>query len=138
MPIQAKLERTKVADRTWTFHLLLSGDVERTFYLARIKNGSMTLVNYEISRNGDGRDVLSAFFYVNIMGHDLDQWIHFDLATGEQISDYNNPWQSAGKNPEHNRLKSKEEKRQSAQKLRLILDKWGREKDIDEGGNSLK
>lgn len=128
MPIHAKLERTKVADRTWTFNLILSGDVERTFYLASIKNGSMTLVNYEVSQNGSGHDVLSAFFYVNIMGHDLDQWIHFDLATGEQIPHYNNPRQVAGKHPEHDRIESKEDKRQVAKKLRSVVEKWGREK----------
>lgn len=132
MPIYAKLERTKVADRTWTFNLLLSGDVERTFYLARIKNGSMTLVNYEVSKNSEGHAVLSAFFYVNIMGHDLDQWIHFDLTTGEQILNYNNPHQAAGKSPEHDPTFLKNDKRQTAKKLRLIVDKWGREKDIEE------
>ncbi len=138
MPIYAKLERTKVADRAWTFNLLVSGEVERTFYLARIKNGSMTLVNYEVSKNSDGHDVLSAFFYVNIMGHDLDQWIHFDLATGDQILNYNNPRQAAGKSPEHDQTKLKDDKRQVAKKLRLIVDKWGREKDIDEGGHWSK
>lgn len=138
MPIHAKLERAKIADRTWTFNLILSGDIEKAFYLARIKNGGMTLVNYEISQNGNGQDVLSAFFYVNIMGHDLDQWIHFDLATGEQIPHYNNPRQAAGKSPERNRSEFKDDKRQAVKKLRLIVDKWGMEKDIDEGGNSLK
>lgn len=127
MPIHAKLERTKVADRTWTFNLIVSGDVEMTFYLARIKNGSMTLVNYEVNQDG-GRDILSAFFYVNIMGHDLDQWIHFDLATGEQILHYNNPRQAAGKGPEHDRIESKADKRQVARKLRSVVERWSREK----------
>ncbi len=138
MPILAKLERAKVADRTWTFNLVLSGDIERTFYLARIKNGGITLVNYEISQNRSGHDILSAFFYVNILGHDLDQWIHFDLATGEQIPEYANPRQAAVKGQEQDRIRPKEDKRQVAKKLRLIVDKWGREKSIDEGGNSLK
>lgn len=128
MPIHAKLERTKVADRTWTFNLLVSGDIERAFYLARIKNGGMTLVNYEISRDSGGRNILSAFFYVNIMGHDLDQWIHFDLATGEQIPDYNNPRQAAGMFPEHDRIESDAGKQRAAKKLRSALEKWGREK----------
>ena len=128
MPIHAKLERTKVADRTWTFNLLVSGDIERAFYLARIKNGGMTLVNYEISRDSGGRNILSAFFYVNIMGHDLDQWIHFDLATGEQIPDYNNPRQAAGLFPEHDRIESDAGKQRAAKKLRSALEKWGREK----------
>lgn len=135
MPIQAKLERTKVADHTWTFNLLVSGDVERTFYLARIKNGSMTLVNYEISKNSDGHDVLSAFFYVNIMGHDLDQWIHFDLATSEQLLNYKNPQQSALRGVPPDRARWREDKHQAAKKLRLIVDKWGREKDIEENKN---
>jgi hypothetical protein len=128
MPIHAKLERTKVADRTWMFNLLVSGDIERTFYLARIKNGGMTLVTYEISRDGGGRNILSAFFYVNIMGHDLDQWIHFDLATGEQIPDYNNPRQAAGVFPELDRTKSDAGKQREAKKLRSVLEKWVKEK----------
>lgn len=135
MPIHAKLKREKVADHAWTFNLILSGDVERTFYLARIKNGGMTLVNYEISQNENGHDILSAFFYVNIMGHDLDQWIHFDLTTGEQIPN------AAGLRPVvrmQSRQASKEDKSQVAKRLRLIVDKWGREKDINSGENSLE
>lgn len=128
MPIYAKLERTKVADRTWTFNLLLSGDVERAFYLARIKNGSMTLVNYEISQNGDGHDVLSAFFYVNIMGHDLDQWIHFDLVTGEQIPNYIGPRQKTGKNPELAPSEPRHDQRPAAAKLRQSVKKWEQDK----------
>lgn len=138
MPIHAKLERTKVADRTWMFNLLVSGDIERAFYLARIKNGGMTLVNYEISQDVGGRNILSAFFYVNIMGHDLDQWIHFDLATGEQILNYNNPGQSALKGTEHNPDRRKDDKSQTARKLRLIVDKWGREKDVQSGKTESK
>lgn len=128
MPIQVKLERTKVADRTWTFNLIVSGEVERTFYLARIKNGSMTLVNYEINQNGK-QQILSAFFYVNIMGHDLDEWMHFDLETGEQIHNHADPRQAVGKPAEQNRFKSEAEKREAARKLRQILDKWGKKKD---------
>ncbi len=127
MPIHAKLERTKVADRTWTFNLILSGDVERAFYLARIKNGSMTLVNYEINQDGKRR-VLSAFFYVNIMGHDLDQWIHFDLESGEQIPNYVSPHQVTGKYPENDRFADRQGKQIVAKKLRQSLDKWGQEK----------
>ncbi len=135
MPIHAKLEREKVADHTWTFNLILSGDAEKTFYLARIKNGGMTLVNYEISRNRNGHDILSAFFYVNIMGHDLDQWIHFDLTTGEQIPN------AADIRPVvkmQSRQASQEDKHRAAKKLRLIVEKWGREKNIDSGENSLE
>jgi len=124
MTIHVKLERTKVADRTWTFNLVLSGDIERTFYLARIKNGSMTLVNYEISRNGNGHDILSAFFYVNIMGHDLDQWIHFDLATGEQMPNYIGLRQKTGKNPELDPFEARHDKRPAAEKLRQSVKKW--------------
>ncbi|GAB4488392.1 MAG: hypothetical protein Fur0016_00790 [Anaerolineales bacterium] len=132
MPISAKLERTKIAEQTWIFSLVVSGDSEQTFYLARIKNGGMTLVNYEINKNGDGHDVLSAFLYVNIMGHDLDQWIHFDLETGQQLLNYNNPRQASGQNPEHDPMFYKNDKRQIAKKLRQSLEKWGRKQDIEE------
>ena len=124
MPIHAKLERTKVADRTWTFNLLLSGDVEKVLYLARIKNGSMTLVNYDVSQDDSGRNILSAFFYVNIMGHDLDQWIHKDLATGEQVPNYIGPRQKTGKNPELDPFEARHDKRPAAAKLRQSVKKW--------------
>jgi len=127
MPIQAKLERTKVAEHTWNFNLIVSGEVERTFYLARIKNGSMTLVNYELNQDGQRR-VLSAFFYVNIMGHDLDQWIHFNLETGEQIPNYVSPHQVTGKHPEQERFAVRQGKQVAAKKLRQSVDKWGQEK----------
>lgn len=126
MSLYAKLERTKVDEQTWNFSLVVQGDLEKTFYLARIKNGSMTLVNYEVKQIG-GRDVLSAFFYVNIMGHDLDEWMHFDLAAGEQISldGSKQPAMRAPIETEWNEVR-RPGKRLSVDKIRAALEKWGR------------
>jgi hypothetical protein len=130
MPKRVKLERIKVAERTWVFNLILSGEVEKTFYLAQIKNGGMTLVNYEFSQNEE-QEILSAFFYVNIMGHDLDEWMHFDVETGAQVPHYINPRQRAGKFPERDHIESERDKRVVAKKLRRIVEKWGQEQEIN-------
>jgi len=35
----------------------------------------------------DDRTIVSVYLEVSIMGHDLDQWAHYDLETGERILD---------------------------------------------------
>jgi hypothetical protein len=46
--------------------------------------GALTLARWKISVI-HGRRLLSAFFYINSAGHDLDTWIHFDLETGQVL-----------------------------------------------------
>lgn len=129
MPIHARLERTKVAERAWIYHLVLSGEIEKSMYVARIKKGGMTLVNYEISRDGNGRRILAALFYVHTLGHDLDQWVYFDLETGEQISEQSGG-QPAIKLPTK---RISDEKRQAADKLWWSVNRWGKQDNSGEG-----
>lgn len=126
MTIQVRLEREKVAERAWIYHLVVSGEVEKRFYLARIREGSMTLVQHEIRAGENGRRILSALFYVSVLGHDLDQWIHFDLESGEQIPEPDG-FPAAVKVPQ--RFTAWQQKRPKAETLRRAVARWGRERD---------
>jgi hypothetical protein len=44
----------------------------------------MRLARWKIATIQTGK-VLSAYFYINSAGHDLDTWIHFDLETGQVL-----------------------------------------------------
>ena len=103
--------------------------MEHRINIARIDFGGMTLVNYEVSRRGE-QQILSAFFYINIMGHDLDQWLHFDLRTGKRIEDYINPMQAANRKPEKDTIKTEEDRKFMTGKLKLIVNQWGKEKEV--------
>lgn len=126
MMIQVRLEREKVAERAWVYHLVVSGEVEKRFYLARIKDGSMTLVQHEIRAGENGRRILAALFYVNVLGHDLDQWIYFDLESGEQISE---PQGLPAAVKVRQRFTIWQQKRPQAETLRRAVARWGRERD---------
>lgn len=126
MMIQVRLEREKVAEHAWIYHLVVSGEVEKRFYLARIKDGSMTLVQHEIRAGENGRRILAALFYVNVLGHDLDQWIYFDLESGEQICEAQG-LPTAVKVPQ--RFTIWQQKRPQAETLRRAVARWGRERD---------
>jgi hypothetical protein len=131
MTTKARLEWENVAKYTNQYTLLVRGDdeVERRIEVARITQGGMTLVNYEVSQRGE-QQVLSAFFYINIMGHDLDQWLHFDLETGARIEDYINPMQAANRRPEKDRVETEEDRRLVADKLKIIINRWGDEREV--------
>jgi hypothetical protein len=131
MTIKARLERVNVAEYTHQYTLVVQqeGGVERRIDLGRIKQGGMTLVNHEVSQQGRQR-ILSVFFYINILGHDLDQWLHFDLDTGARVEDYMNPLQAAHQRPERDRIETEADKKFVADKLKLIINKWGAEKDV--------
>lgn len=103
--------------------------MEQKIDIARIDFGGMTLVNYEISSR-DAQQILSTFFYINIMGHDLDQWLHFDLETGSKIEDYINPMQAEGRKPEKDRVETEEDRKFVAERLRIIVNRWGDEKEV--------
>jgi hypothetical protein len=131
MSLKARLERTEVAPYRWDYYLIVHGDdgVEKRIEVARIDHGGMDLVNYETSWRGDDH-ILSAFFYISILGHELDQWLHFDLRTGRQVMGYVNPMQASGKRPEKDRVETEDDKKLLAEKLKLIIDRWGHEKDV--------
>jgi hypothetical protein len=46
--------------------------------------GGITLSDWKITQD-DNQSVLSVYLSVNMMGHDLDQWIHYDLMTGKEL-----------------------------------------------------
>jgi hypothetical protein len=129
MTIKARLVRESPSEHTNEYHLLLHDEngMEQRIDIARIDFGGMTLVNYEVSRHGE-QQILSAFFYINIMGHDLDQWLHFDLGTGARIEDYINPMQVANRKPEKDRIETEEDRKFVADKLKIIVNRWGEEK----------
>jgi hypothetical protein len=54
--------------------------------LGRI-GGGITLEEWKLNWNGD-RPVISVYLQVSMMGHDLDQWAHYDWETGERIKDF--------------------------------------------------
>jgi hypothetical protein len=37
----------------------------------------------------EGVDYLSLYLELSILGHDLDQWVHYNLLTGEKVEDTN-------------------------------------------------
>ena len=128
MTIKAGLERVYVDAVTSDHTLLVKYDngTERRIDLGRIQYGGMNLVTYEASRRGD-QEIFSAFFYVNYKGHELDQWMHFDLVTGEKIEDYINPMQASKKHPEEFRKITPENMELVKDKLKKIMDQIDRE-----------
>ncbi len=46
--------------------------------------GGVRLSKWKIKRRGK-QVILSAYYFISAMGHDLDQWIHYDLETGKEI-----------------------------------------------------
>ncbi len=46
--------------------------------------GGITLSNWKITQDNN-QSVLLVNLSVNMMGHDLDQWIHYDLLTGKEL-----------------------------------------------------
>ena len=58
----------------------------RTIQLADMGTtlGGITLSDWRITQE-DNQSVLSVYLSVNMMGHDLDQWIHYDLMTGKEL-----------------------------------------------------
>lgn len=46
--------------------------------------GGFRLRKWKIQKR-DGRRVLRVYLETSIMGHDLDQWVTYDLETGERI-----------------------------------------------------
>lgn len=130
MPLKARLEWTTIAEHSRDYHLFVHDDdgLEKRIEVARIDHGGMMLVDYEVSRRGDDR-ILSAFFYTNVLGHELDQWLHFDLQTGRQVKGYVNPMQASGRRSEKDRVAAQEDKKVVADKLKLLVEKLEREKD---------
>jgi hypothetical protein len=134
MTIKVRLEWTTIAEHRRDYHLFVRDDdgAEKRIEVARIDHGGMRLVGYEASWRGDDR-ILSAFFCISILGHELDQWLHFDLRTGRQVMGYVNPMQAAGRDPQKEHVETQDDKKIVAEKLRSFIDRWGHEKDGSSG-----
>jgi hypothetical protein len=52
--------------------------------------GGIRLETWELNWNGD-KPVISVYLQVSILGHDLDQWAHYDWQTGERLKDFKSP-----------------------------------------------
>lgn len=59
---------------------------DRLLFVADLTHstGGFTLDRWRINRLAR-RPILSAFLFVNLLGHDLDQWVHYDLETSEKL-----------------------------------------------------
>ena len=60
---------------------------DRTILLADMGKtpGGITLAEWKTTPDDNGRDILSVYLHVSMSGHELDQWIHYDLMTGKEL-----------------------------------------------------
>lgn len=67
---------------------LPDGQPEKLILVADLREmgGGMRMLK-SLVHQPDGRTIISVYLEVSIMGHDLDQWVHYDLETGERILD---------------------------------------------------
>ncbi len=64
----------------WPDKKILVADLRRM-------GGGFSLLKWELNWN-ENHPVISAYLEVSIMGHDLDQWVHYDWETGEKLEDF--------------------------------------------------
>lgn len=79
----ALLDRLR-APRTYALHIHEAGQTGSARVIPVAGRGGMRLARWQIW-TVDGREVLSAYFEINAAGHDLDQWIHYDLHSGLEL-----------------------------------------------------
>jgi hypothetical protein len=72
----------KVKDTSgkWPDKEMLVADLQRS-------GGGISLIKWKLNWYED-RPVISAYLEVSIMGHDLDQWVHYDWDTGERLENF--------------------------------------------------
>ena len=75
------------AYRTYKLKVIEDDDTEREIFVADLSKmgGGISLERWKV-KTKNGRRVLSVYLEVSIMGHDLDQWKHYDLDTDEELS----------------------------------------------------
>ena len=88
--------------------------------------GGMHLARWEINRQGRKR-VFSAYFVINSLGHDLDQWAHYDLSSGKKLKDFKGLTES-----EEERQRAAEEARKRDQRPKIVVNARGEEKRVGE------
>lgn len=72
------------APRTYALHIQEAGQTGPARVIPVAGRGGMRLARWQIWTVG-GREVLSVYFEINAAGHDLDQWIHYDLHSGVEL-----------------------------------------------------
>lgn len=136
-PVSAELMYEKAqGDRTqpWGqggkyFLLLRDGRGREKRILAAdltITGGGMHLERWEINRQGRKR-VFSAYFVVSILGHDLDQWAHYDLSSGKKLKEFKGATELE---EEHQR--AAEEARKRDHRPKIVVNARGEEKRVGE------
>lgn len=62
---------------------------EKMILVAELKRfgGGFSLIKWKLNWNDD-RPIISVYLEANIMGHELDQWAHYDWETGERLMDF--------------------------------------------------
>ena len=74
--------------RLYNYYLDVEGWPEpgarKRITIAEGTHGGFMMEKWELQRR-DGRDVLAVFLLVMIMGHDLEQWMYYDMETGGRI-----------------------------------------------------
>lgn len=134
-PVSAELMHEKAeGDRTqpWGqggkyFLLLRDGQGREKRILAAnftATGGRMRLERWEINRQG-GKRVFSACFAVSILGHDLDQWAHYDLSSGKKLKEFKGATEL-----EEERQRAAEEAQKRDQRPKIVVNARGDEKRI--------
>jgi hypothetical protein len=96
---------------------LLAADLTAT-------GGGMHLERWELNRQGR-KKVLSAYFLINILGHDLDHWAHYDLSSGEKLEGF-----KGAAELEEERRRIAQEAAERDQKPKIVINASGTEKRI--------
>lgn len=114
--------------RRYFLHLRDNKGCEKKILAADLSttSGGMGVERWEINRQGR-KKVLSVYFVMNILGHDLDQWVHYDLRNGEVLKDFKGQMQLQ---EEH--LRESEEARKCEKRPKIVVNAKGEEKPIGE------
>jgi hypothetical protein len=86
--------------------------------------GGMGLERWEINRQGRKR-VFSAYFVINSLGHDLDQWAHYDLSSGQKLKGFKGAMEL-----EEERQQALEEAQKRNQRPKIVVNARGDEKRV--------
>lgn len=75
----------------YIYHLLVDNvkddDLAKQIPVAdfRRMGGGVGLEKWYLQKRGE-RKILSAYLWISAMGHDLDQWRHYDFETGQDVT----------------------------------------------------
>ncbi|GEM_PF-2398577 len=86
--------------------------------------GGMRLERRELNRQGR-KKILSDYFVMNSLGHDLDQWVHYDLRTGKKLAGFKGAGELADE-----QQRATEEAQKRDQRPKLVINARGDEKRV--------